>query len=167
MHVTLIEELFSLIQSDIDGWNELIMNKLSQGSNKKNTEDLVLKELSDIITSNQNENFVYNVIHIISQMSDNIILACGGILPILASATSPNYELDVIQSSQGLSLKTAWRILDKFIGITQVLIFKSTLSVAGVEEEKGFESGTVLRQMLRQTVLCGIRNCIGENLFKF
>ena len=110
--------------------------------------------------SDSNAEFVNNTIHIVSQISDNIILACGGILPILASATSPNYELDVIQSSQGLSLSTAWRLLDRLISVTHVIVFKSTISLEEIEKEKQLPTGAILRQILRLTVMCSIRNCM-------
>ena len=98
--------------------------------------------------SETNAEFVNNTIHIISQISDNIILACGGILPILASATSPNYELDVIASSQGLTLATAWRLLDRLIAITHVVVFKSTISLEEIEKEKQLQ-GVFLRCRIR------------------
>lgn len=43
----------------------------------------------DFVNSNENIIFVHNTIHLISQMVDNIIIACGGILPLLSAATSP------------------------------------------------------------------------------
>ena len=44
----------------------------------------------DFVNSNENIIFVHNTIHLISQMVDNIIIACGGILPLLSAATSPS-----------------------------------------------------------------------------
>lgn len=43
----------------------------------------------DFVNSNENIIFVHNTIHLISQMVDNIIIASGGILPLLSAATSP------------------------------------------------------------------------------
>lgn len=47
------------------------------------------KTTMDFVNSNENIIFVHNTIHLISQMVDNIIIACGGILPLLSAATSP------------------------------------------------------------------------------
>lgn len=47
------------------------------------------KSVMDFVNSNENIIFVHNTIHLISQMVDNIIIACGGILPLLSAATSP------------------------------------------------------------------------------
>lgn len=47
------------------------------------------KTVMDFVNSSENIIFVHNTIHLISQMVDNIIIACGGILPLLSAATSP------------------------------------------------------------------------------
>lgn len=43
----------------------------------------------DFVNSSDNAIFVVNTVHLISQLSDNIVIACGGLLPLLAAATSP------------------------------------------------------------------------------
>jgi len=48
------------------------------------------KSVLDFVNSSENAIFVVNTVHLISQLSDNLIIACGGLLPLLASATSPN-----------------------------------------------------------------------------
>ena len=55
----------------------------------------------DIVNSSENLIFLHNTLHLVSQLVDNVILACGGILPILSSATSPNVSqsIFIIQSS--------------------------------------------------------------------
>lgn len=50
----------------------------------------------DFVNSGENAIFVINTVHLISQVADNIIIACGGLLPLLASATSPNVSLGII-----------------------------------------------------------------------
>lgn len=51
------------------------------------------KSIMDFVNSNENIIFVHNTIHLISQMVDNIIIACGGILPLLSAATSPSVSV--------------------------------------------------------------------------
>ena len=46
------------------------------------------KAITDAINHADNQIFCVNVIHIISQMADILCNACGGLLPLLASATS-------------------------------------------------------------------------------
>lgn len=48
------------------------------------------KSLLDLVNGTDNAVFVVNTVHMISQLSDNLIIAAGGLLPLLASATSPN-----------------------------------------------------------------------------
>lgn len=48
----------------------------------------------DFVNGAENAIFVVNTVHLISQLSDNLIIACGGLLPLLASATSPNVRYD-------------------------------------------------------------------------
>lgn len=48
------------------------------------------KSVIDFVNSSENAIFVVNTVHLISQLADNLIIACGGLLPLLASATSPN-----------------------------------------------------------------------------
>jgi neurobeachin len=52
------------------------------------------KSVLDFVNSAENAIFVVNTVHLISQLSDNLIIACGGLLPLLASATSPNVSHD-------------------------------------------------------------------------
>lgn len=51
------------------------------------------KSVLDFVNSSENAIFVVNTVHLISQLADNLIIACGGLLPLLASATSPNVSV--------------------------------------------------------------------------
>lgn len=44
----------------------------------------------DFVNASENHIYVVNVTHMISQLADNLITSCGGLLPLLAAATSPN-----------------------------------------------------------------------------
>lgn len=46
------------------------------------------RPITETINHADNQIFCVNVVHIISQMSDILCNACGGLLPLLASATS-------------------------------------------------------------------------------
>lgn len=47
----------------------------------------------DFVNSSENHVYVVNVTHMISQLADNLITSCGGLLPLLAAATSPNVSI--------------------------------------------------------------------------
>jgi hypothetical protein len=57
------------------------------------------KSVLDFVNSSENAIFVVNTVHLISQLADNLIIACGGLLPLLASATSPNVSYFVVNLS--------------------------------------------------------------------
>lgn len=61
------------------------------------------KSVMDFVNSNENIIFVHNTIHLISQMVDNIIIACGGILPLLSAATSPSVSAPRCLHSGGIT----------------------------------------------------------------
>lgn len=48
------------------------------------------KNVIDFVNATENHMFVVNVTHMISQLADTLITACGGLLPLLAAATSPS-----------------------------------------------------------------------------
>jgi hypothetical protein len=54
------------------------------------------KSVLDFVNSSENAIFVVNTVHLISQLADNLIIACGGLLPLLASATSPNVSYPAV-----------------------------------------------------------------------
>ncbi|XP_057676681.1 neurobeachin a isoform X5 [Corythoichthys intestinalis] len=73
MHQRLLTDLLFALETDVHVWR-------SHST----------KSVMDFVNSNENIIFVHNTIHLISQMVDNIIIACGGILPLLSAATSPS-----------------------------------------------------------------------------
>ncbi|CAB1341516.1 unnamed protein product, partial [Coregonus sp. 'balchen'] len=72
MHQRLLTDLLFALETDVHVWR-------SHST----------KSVMDFVNSNENIIFVHNTIHLLSQMVDNIIIACGGILPLLSAATSP------------------------------------------------------------------------------
>lgn len=48
------------------------------------------KNVIDFVNASENHIYVVNVTHMISQLADNLITSCGGLLPLLAAATSQN-----------------------------------------------------------------------------
>ncbi|EZA55237.1 Neurobeachin [Ooceraea biroi] len=125
------------------------------------------KSVLDFVNSSENAIFVVNTVHLISQLADNLIIACGGLLPLLASATSPNSELDVIEPTQGMPIEVAVSFLQRLVNMADVLIFASSLNFGELEAEKNMSSGGILRQCLRLVCMiehkvctCAVRNCL-------
>ncbi|CAH4033667.1 unnamed protein product [Pieris brassicae] len=118
------------------------------------------KSVIEFVNSSENAVFVVNTVHLISQLADNLIIACGGLLPLLASATSPNNELDVIEPTQGMPVEVAVTFLQRLVSMADVLIFASALNFGELEAEKNMSSGGILRQCLRLVCTCAVRNCL-------
>ncbi|XP_067897231.1 lipopolysaccharide-responsive and beige-like anchor protein [Heterodontus francisci] len=143
MHQRLLNDLLFSIETDVQMWRS------------HNT-----KTVMDFVNSSENIIFVHNTIHLISQVVDNIIMACGGILPLLSAATSTTHELENIEPTQGLSFETSVTFLQRLIGLVDVLIFASSLSFTEIEAEKNMSSGGILRQCLRLVCAVAVRNCL-------
>uniref|UniRef100_UPI00398E3F74 lipopolysaccharide-responsive and beige-like anchor protein isoform X2 n=1 Tax=Pristiophorus japonicus TaxID=55135 RepID=UPI00398E3F74 len=143
MHQRLLNDLLFSIETDVQMWRS------------HNT-----KTVMDFVNSSENIIFVHNTIHLVSQVVDNIIMACGGILPLLSAATSTTHELENVEPTQGLSFEASVTFLQRLIGLVDVLIFASSLSFTEIEAEKNMSSGGILRQCLRLVCAVAVRNCL-------
>uniref|UniRef100_A0A8C6LS96 Neurobeachin n=1 Tax=Nothobranchius furzeri TaxID=105023 RepID=A0A8C6LS96_NOTFU len=150
MHQRLLTDLLFALETDVHMWR-------SHST----------KSVMDFVNSNENIIFVHNTIHLISQMVDNIIIACGGILPLLSAATSPSKvsvegstELENIEATQGMSSETAVTFLSRLMAMVDVLVFASSLNFSEIEAEKNMSSGGLMRQCLRLVCCVAVRNCL-------
>ncbi|XP_051535524.1 neurobeachin-like isoform X2 [Myxocyprinus asiaticus] len=145
MHQRLLTDLFFALEADVHIWR-------SHST----------KSVMDFVNSNENIIFVHNTIHLISQMVDNIIIACGGILPLLSAATSPSVstEFEGIETTQGMSSETAVIFLNRLMAMVDVLVFASSLNFSEIEAEKNMSSGGLMRQCLRLVCCVAVRNCL-------
>ncbi|XP_074010765.1 lipopolysaccharide-responsive and beige-like anchor protein isoform X1 [Numenius arquata] len=143
MHQRLLTDLLFSIETDIQMWR-------SHST----------KTVMDFVNSSDNVIFVHNTIHLISQVMDNMIMACGGILPLLSAATSATHELENIEPTQGLSVEASLTFLQRLINLVDVLIFASSLGFTEIESEKNMSSGGILRQCLRLVCAVAVRNCL-------
>ncbi|XP_027138942.1 lipopolysaccharide-responsive and beige-like anchor protein isoform X4 [Larimichthys crocea] len=143
MHQRLLTDLLFSIETDVQMWR-------SHST----------KTILDFVNSSENVVFVHNSIHLISQVVDNLIMACGGILPLLSAATSSSHELENIEPSQGLTVEASVTFLQRLINLVDVLIFASSLNFTEIEAEKNMSSGGILRQCLRLVCAMAVRNCL-------
>ncbi|VDO97897.1 unnamed protein product [Soboliphyme baturini] len=158
-HVRLLSDLLLAIETDIATWK-------SDGC----------RLVVDHVNSSENSVFVINTVHMISQSVDNLIMACGGLLPLLAAATSPNTrehvsgfchgknfqsDLGIVDSiQQGLPVTVAVRFLIRFANLADVIVFGTACSFADLEQEKNMPAGSILRQILRLVITVAVRNCL-------
>ena len=69
-----------------------------------------------------------------------IRISFQGLLPLLASATSPNNEVDMLEPTQGLPLEVSLSFLQRLLAMADVLVFASSLNFAELEAEKNMSS---------------------------
>lgn len=103
IHQRLLSDILYSLETDIQLWRRFVyyLKKWSSCVLYYNWQFLFdfinshsTKSILDFVNSGENSIFVVNTVHLISQLSDNLIIACGGLLPLLASATSPNVSGD-------------------------------------------------------------------------
>ncbi|XP_056265946.1 LOW QUALITY PROTEIN: lipopolysaccharide-responsive and beige-like anchor protein [Pseudoliparis swirei] len=143
MHQRLLADLLFSIETEVHMWR-------SHST----------KTILDFVNSSENVVFVHNSIHLISQVVDNLIMACGGILPLLSAATSSSHDLENIEPSQGLVVGASITFLQRIINLVDVLVFASSLNFTEIEAEKNMSSGGILRQCLRLVCAMAVRNCL-------
>ncbi|CAB1327241.1 unnamed protein product [Coregonus sp. 'balchen'] len=143
MHQRLLTDLLFSIETDVQMWR-------SHST----------KTVMDFVNSSENVVFVHNTVHLISQVVDNLIMACGGILPLLSAATSSSHDLENIEPSQGLAVEASVTFLQRLINLVDVLVFASSLNFTEIEAEKNMSSGGILRQSLRLVCAMAVRNCL-------
>ncbi|KRX36623.1 putative neurobeachin -like protein [Trichinella murrelli] len=143
-HLTLLSDLLLGIESDIAVWK-------NDGS----------RSLIDYINQSDNAVFVVNAIHVMSQSLDSFIVACGGLLPLLAALTSPSSDLEIADTSnQGLSMNVAISFLVRLANLADVIVFGTACNFADLEREKNMPTGGILRQILRLVTMVAVRNCL-------
>ncbi|KHJ48053.1 hypothetical protein D918_01320 [Trichuris suis] len=143
-HLTLLSDLLLSIESDIAAWK-------NDGS----------RTLIDFINQSENAVFVVNSVHVISQSLDNFIVACGGLLPLLAALTSPNTDLDIVDTtSQGLPVKVAISFLIRLANLADVIVFGTACNFADLEHEKNMPNGAVKVALFPSVTTVAVRNCL-------
>ncbi|CAG2207946.1 NBEA [Mytilus edulis] len=143
LHQKLLSDLLFSIETDLQVW-------------KSHSTKTVI----DFVNAGENHVYVVNVTHMISQLADNLITSCGGLLPLLAASTSPNGEVELLEPTQGLSIEQAVSILNRVMNMTDILVFASSTNFAELEQEKNMPTGGILRQCLRLVCTSTVRNCL-------
>ena len=90
-----------------------------------------------------------NLCHMVSIMSDSLIFCCGGLLPLMASATSSNFENDVLEACGGMELESAFSFMNRILNVVDIISFASSINFASVETHRNMSVGGVLRQSVR------------------
>lgn len=147
VHIRLLADLLSGIERTVDEWKGM------DGG------------ISDQCNASENQVFVGNVVHVISQLADSLIMACGGLLPLLASATAPNNDMDIVDAcQQNLPISVAANFLMRFARLVDTFVLASGVSFSELEQEKNMPAGGVLRQSLRITATVTVRHILASRI---
>lgn len=127
----------------------------------------------DAVNSLDNATFVVNTVNIVSNLSDVLITAVGGLLPLLSAATTSSVrlrpvmpivravgrvvigiclfqgEIDVLEPGYGLSIERSVALLQRALSLADIIIIASNVPLGDLEAEKNMTQGTMLRQCLR------------------
>ncbi|XP_030836511.1 neurobeachin isoform X4 [Strongylocentrotus purpuratus] len=145
MHQRMMSDLLFAIETDVQVWRS------------HNTRTVI-----DYVNAGENTIFVQNVTQMISQIMDVLIYSCGGILPLLSAATSRSQQQDpdIAEPTQNLPLDVGISFINRIMNLVDVLVFASNQNFGELEAEKSVARGGILRQCLRLTCFCAIRNVL-------
>ncbi|CAH8578760.1 unnamed protein product [Heterobilharzia americana] len=122
-------------------------------------------QLNTSIIEIRNESpFIANLLHIISYLSDMIIGACGGLLPLLAAASSSTGEIGSLESVPGMELSDAISYLLRLTYLADFCVLDRNYNLKLLESERNLAPGSVARQLLRLYLTVAVRNCLESRL---
>lgn len=142
-------------------------NSGSHSNNRSST--AATSYLEQLLLRNENQIYLVNIIHFVSQLSDNIIIASGGLLPLLADATggcrnsnsepsSPDIAPD---TCEGLLSQQANSLLYRLTNIIDMVVFAAShINLSELEADKSTTNGGILRQCLRLSCTVTVKNCL-------
>ena len=107
------------------------------------------KSVADFVSSRENNIYVMNLCHMTSILSDSLIFCCGGLLPLVSSATSQDFVNDVLEACGGMTLDTGFAFLNRLLNIVDVIAYSSSNNFTAVESHRNISAGGVLRQCIR------------------
>lgn len=107
------------------------------------------RTIGDFISARDNATYIMNLCHMVSILADSLVYCCGGLLPLLSSATSQNFANDVFEACGGMSLDASFAFLNRVMNIIDVVCFASSMNFAAVEAHRNMSAGGVLRQCIR------------------
>nr|CAH8853482.1 unnamed protein product [Trichobilharzia regenti] len=132
-------------------------NKVNDG-NRMNANNIM------IIDMKSESAFVTNLLQIISYLCDMIIGACGGLLPLLAAASSSTSEIGSLESVRGMELSDAIGYLLRLTYLADFCIMNGNYNLKLLESERNLTPGSIVRQLLRLYLTTAVRNCLESRL---
>lgn len=123
--------------------------------------------LNTVLQKPENQIYIINIVHFVSQLADNIIIAAGGLLPLLADATGGTRSSSSKESTskptmcEGLTMPQANSLLYRLANMLDVVILSNVhVNLAELEADKNTTSGGIMRQCLRLACTVTVKNCL-------
>ena len=173
LHLKLLNDLLYSIECDLQMWRSQGAKDASGSMNNKDSENksgimsISAAHLEQILQHQDHQTYIANAIHLVSQLCDNIIIAAGGLLPLLATATGGNSNSSGSNNdsnsngSEGFTLAQANFLLYRLVNLADILCFAAThINFSELEAEKNMSSGGILRQCLRLVCTVAVKNCL-------
>jgi hypothetical protein len=153
--------------------NQAVANQgtTSSSSTTANSSSPANQSVEKILHKPENQIYIINVVHLVSQLADNVIIAAGGLLPLLADATggtrggsashSSSDTVNSVVTCEGLTMAQANSLLYRLVSIIDMVVFAAThINLSELESDKNTTSGGILRQCLRLTCTVTVKNCL-------
>ena len=203
LHLKLLNDLLYSIEADLQVWRSQSSGDFkldaggassagaaaagsssSVGSTKSNASNAsssaaAASAMEAVLANADNQIYIINAIHLISQLCDNVIISSGGLLPLLASATGGTSASSSSSSSnaasstsasaaacvtiggEGFSSSQANFLIYRLANLIDLLCFAAThVNFTELEAEKNMSSGGILRQCLRIVCTIAVKNCL-------
>lgn len=187
--IKLLNDLMFSIECDLYNWrcssncanldtqpfNPKSMHPTGSSSHKVSSSSApAILQLETLLQKPDNQIYIINIVHFVSQLADNIIIASGGLLPLLADATGGTRSsstgatstksqdtVNKIPTCEGLTMPEANSLLYRLINMVDVVIFaNSHINLGELEADKNTTSGGILRQCLRLACTVTVKNCL-------
>lgn len=156
LHLKLLNDLLFSIEADLQVWRNQSSEFKLDASNGK------MAQIDQLLQSNDNQIYIINTIHLVSQLCDNVIISSGGLLPLLASATGGSGTAACITiGGEGFIPSQANFLIYRLANLIDILCFAAShVSFTELEAEKNMSSGGILRQCLRIVCTIAVKNCL-------
>ncbi|THD27791.1 Neurobeachin [Fasciola hepatica] len=105
-----------------------------------------------------NATFAINLIHLLSDCADILISASGGLLPLLAAASTATGEIGTFETVDGMTMSDAMSLTLRVAYLLDLCILHVDLHT--IEKQRSMASGTLVRQFARLYLTTAVRDTL-------
>ncbi|CAL8070942.1 unnamed protein product [Calicophoron daubneyi] len=132
-------------------------------STDRNTE--IESRASTFLQDQANQLFTTNLMHLLSDCVDMFVCGSGGLLPLLAAATSSTGEVGIFETVTGLTMSDAMTFVLRIAYLVDLCVLHVDLTA--IEKQKSMATGALVRQLCRLYLTATVRNCLESRFFGF